>query len=157
LKKGNKVMNASECPGSVFTPMILLGIVSQKVIMMHIKKRKGCRECDLLALYKQRKDIQAGGLGMTLVVGHTVQPVTVVERGGPRQLEATLDLGLYKCRGTLESAIRVFLIDCQVVTLGVLTAFQHGRHDRDELRIEVATVVCVGHGLARSGLAGDRG
>lgn len=102
----------------------------------------------MLALYKQGEDIQVGRLEITLVVGQAVQSVTVVERGWPRQLEATLDLGLYKGRGTLESAIRVLLIDRQVVTLRVLTAFQHGRHDRNELRIKVATVVCMGHGLA---------
>lgn len=71
------------------------------------------------------KDIQAERLEMTLVVGHPVQTVSVVERSGTRQLEATLDLLLYESRGTLEAAIRVLLVDRHVVTLRVLAAFQH--------------------------------
>lgn len=81
------------------------------------------------------KDIQAGSLEMTLVIGHPVQTVSVVERSGTGQLETTLDLLLYKSGGTFEAAIRVFLVDSHVVTLRILAAFQHRRHNRDQLGV----------------------
>lgn len=84
---------------------------------------------------------------MILVVGHPVQTVSVMERGGTRQLETTLDLVLHKGGGTLESAIRVLLIDRLVVTQRVLAALQHGHHEGNQLGVEVAAVVGVGHGL----------
>lgn len=65
-EKKTRSKNASRCPVSVFTPMVILGIASQKAETMHMKDKKGWKECDLLARYKQREDIQAGRLEMTI-------------------------------------------------------------------------------------------
>ena len=84
---------------------------------------------------------------MASVIGHPIQTLGVIERRRTGQLESASDLTLHECGSALETAIGILLVDCLMMALWILATFEHGQHDRNELSVEVATVVGVRHCL----------